>query len=97
MPEKVRLFTEIHKLYDAGYSVRKIEKELHCSHHTIQKYIHGDIISICTPTLPSAVDKYHDYIVKELAAGKCRSVLYRELQKWGWNAKRLQHMIILIA
>lgn len=88
LPEKVRLYKEIHKLHRAGYSLRKIERELHCSHHTIQKYLHGDIVSICTPTLMSGVDKYHDHIVKELSAGKCRSVLYRELLETGLTCKR---------
>ncbi|SEL48592.1 Transposase, partial [Ruminococcus albus] len=87
-PEKVRLYEDIHKLHDAGYSLRKIEKVLHCSRNTIQKYLHGDIISVCTPTLMSGVNKYHDHIVRELSAGKCRSVLYRELLTMGLTCKR---------
>ena len=86
--EKVRLYEDIHKLYNAGYSQRKIGRELHCSRNTIKKYIHGDIISICTTTLTSGIDKYHDHIVKELSAGKCRSILYRELKEMGMSCKK---------
>lgn len=43
---------------------------------------------MCTPTLMSGVDKYHDHIVRELSAGKCRSVLYRELLTMGLTCKR---------
>ena len=41
------------------------------------------MISICSSTLFSGVDKYHDQIVRALSEGKCRSVLYRELQAIG--------------
>ena len=82
-PEKVKLYEEIHSLHDAGYSFRKIEKELHCSRNTIHKYLNGDMISVCSSTLFSGVDKYHDQIVRSLSEGKCRSVLYRELQAIG--------------
>ena len=75
-------------MHDAGYSLRKIEKELRCSRKTIQKYLHGDIASTCSPTLMSGVDKYHNHIVRELSAGKCRSVLYRELLTMGLTCKR---------
>ncbi len=79
IPEKVELYEEIHRMHNAGYSLRKIEKELNCSRNTMRKYIHSDIVSICSSTLMSGVDKYHNHIVRELSAGKCRSVLYREL------------------
>ena len=41
------------------------------------------MISVCSSTLFSGVDKYHDQIVRSLSEGKCRSVLYRELQAIG--------------
>ena len=68
---------------EAGYSIRKIERTLNCSHRTIAKYMSGDMISVCSSSLLSGVDKYHDQIVRALSEGKCRSVLYRELQAIG--------------
>ena len=68
---------------EAGYSIRKIERTLNCSHRTIAKYMSGDMISVCSSSLFSGVDKYHDQIVRALSEGKCRSVLYRELQAIG--------------
>lgn len=88
IPEKVELYEEIHRMHNAGYSLRRIEKELNCSRNTIRKYIHGDIVSICSPTFMSGVDKYHNHIVRELLAGKCRSVLYRELLTMRLTCKR---------
>ena len=41
------------------------------------------MISVCSSTLFSGVDKYHDQIVRSLSEGKCRSMLYRELQAIG--------------
>lgn len=41
------------------------------------------MISVCSSTLFSGVDKYHDQIVRALSEGKRRSVLYRELQAIG--------------
>lgn len=38
--------------------------------------------------MTSGIDKYHDHIVKELSAGKCRSILYRELKEMGMSCKR---------
>ena len=38
---------------------------------------------MCSSTLFSGVDKYHDQIVRSLSEGKCRSMLYRELQAIG--------------
>ena len=38
---------------------------------------------MCSSTLFSGIDKYHDQIVRSLSEGKCRSVLYRELQAIG--------------
>lgn len=81
--KKVKLYEEIHKLSEAGYSIRKIERTLNCSHRTIAKYMSGEMISVCSSTLFSGVDKYHDQIVRALSEGKCRSVLYRELQAIG--------------
>ena len=68
---------------EAGYSIRKIERTLNCSHRTIAKYMSGDMISVCSSSLFSGVDKYHDQIVRALSEGKCRSELYRELQAIG--------------
>ena len=68
---------------EAGYSIRKIERTLNCSHRTIAKYMSGDMISVCSSSLLSGVDKYHDQIVRALSEGKCRSELYRELQAIG--------------
>ena len=68
---------------EAGYSIRKIERTLNCSHRTIAKYMSGEMISVCSSTLFSGIDKYHDQIVRSLSEGKCRSVLYRELQAIG--------------
>ena len=68
---------------EAGYSIRKIERTLNCSHRTIAKYMSGEMISVCSSTLFSGVDKYHDQIVRALSEGKCRSVLYRELKAIG--------------
>lgn len=70
---------------EVGYSVRKIERTLNCSHRTIAKYMNGDMVSVCSSSLLSGVDKYHDQIVRALSEGKCRSVLYRELQAIGLN------------
>ena len=41
------------------------------------------MISVCSSSLVSGVDKYHDQIVRALSEGKCRSELYRELQAIG--------------
>ncbi len=71
------------KLYEAGYSIRKISSTLKFSRHTVRKYINGDMASVCTPELTSGVDRYRDYIVKALGEGVCRSNIYRELVKQG--------------
>ena len=83
IPEKVELYEEIHRMHNAGYSLRKIKKELNCSRNTIRKYIHGDIVSICSPTLMSGVNKYHNHIVRELSAGKCRRGIFYALFSQG--------------
>ena len=56
---------------EVGYSVRKIERTLNCSHRTIAKYMNGDMVSVCSSSLLSGVDKYHDQIVIALSEGKC--------------------------
>lgn len=70
-------------LHEAGYSIRRIEKVLKCSHRTIRKYLNSDKESICSTILTSGVDNYHDVIVKSLSEGMCRSELYRKLQEIG--------------
>ena len=83
LPEKVKRYEEIFRLNEAGYSFRKIERELHCSRNTIKKYLNSDMHSVCTPTLSCGADKFHDHIVRSLSNGICRSALYRELQDLG--------------
>ena len=71
------------RLYEAGYSIRKISRTLKYSRNTISKYLNGDMESVCTPELTSGVDRYRDYIIKALSKGICRSNLYRDLEKQG--------------
>lgn len=74
-------YVNIMRLYEAGYSIRKISHTLKYSRNTVSKYINGDMASICTTELTSGVDWYRDYIIKALSQGICRSNIYRELVK----------------
>ncbi|MBR4000481.1 MAG: helix-turn-helix domain-containing protein, partial [Clostridia bacterium] len=80
---KKERYLNIMRLYEAGYSIRKISRTLKCSRDTISKYLKGDMESVCTPELTSGVDRYRDYIIKALSKGICRSNIYRDLEKQG--------------
>lgn len=80
---KKERYLNIMRLYEAGFSIRKISRTLKYSRNTVSKYINGDMASICTTELTSGVDRYRDYIIKALSQGICRSNIYRELVKQG--------------
>jgi len=82
------LYNDIHNLHEAGYSLRKIEKELHCSRRTIKTYLNGDINSVCVNQHRSCVELFHDEVVKSLSDGICRSELYKSLQSKGLTCGR---------
>ena len=86
--KKIKLYEDIHRLNDAGFSARKIGYTLKCSRNTVRKYLNSGKSAICAPTLSSGVDKFHNYIVEALSNGKLRSVLYRELQIKGLSCGR---------
>lgn len=50
--QKRLLYKDIHKLYEARYSMRGISRKLKCSRNTVIKYLNGDIENICTFHLP---------------------------------------------
>lgn len=83
--KSVQLYEAIHKYADAGYSKRKIARILHCSRNTVIKYLSGDFESLCRKDFKSGLDKYYDYIVKELTAGKSRMDVLNNLVQKGYK------------
>ena len=61
--KRLLLYRDIHRLHEAGYSMRGISRKLKCSRNTVIKYLNGEMENICTPTLFSGVDRYRDYII----------------------------------
>ncbi len=82
-PEKIKLYNDINKFHAAGYSQRKIERELHCSRNTIKKYLNSDMDSVCSIQLRSCVNEFQDEVISCLSEGMCRSKLYKKLRNMG--------------
>ena len=81
--KRLLLYRDIHRLHEAGYSMRGISRKLKCSRNTVIKYLNGEMENICTPTLFSGVDWYRDYIIKSLSKGVCRSDIIRGMREQG--------------
>lgn len=84
-PKSVQLYNEIQEYISAGYTKRAIAKILHCSRNTVTKYLNGDFESLCRRDFRSGMDKYYDFIIKELSAGISRKDVYRKLGESGYS------------
>ena len=74
----VQLFRAINEYHAAGLSNRKIAKMLRVGRSNVAKFIGGDFEALCRKPLRSGMNDYHDYIVKSLKAGMCRTDIYKE-------------------
>lgn len=86
--KSVELYHAIHEYSAAGYSKREMAKLLHCSRNTITKYLCGDYESLCHRNFRSGLDKFYDYIIKELSSGVCRKDIYCNLLNKGYTGKQ---------
>ncbi|MCD7745672.1 MAG: transposase [Lachnospiraceae bacterium] len=84
----VQLYETIHKYADVGYSKREIARALQCGRNTVTKFLNGDLESLCRKNYKSSLDRYYDYVVKELTAGKCRMDVYNGLVLKGYEGGR---------
>lgn len=83
--KSVQLYDAIHEHFEAGYSKRAIAKMLHCSRNTVTKYLEGDYDSLCRKNFHSKMDRFYDYIIKELSSGMSRKDVYRNLVQKGYK------------
>lgn len=88
MKKSVQLYHAIHEYAAAGYSKREIAKIVHCGRNTVTKYLNGDYGSLCRKNFRSGMDRFYDYIIKELSAGTSRKDVYRSLLIKGYPGKR---------
>ena len=83
--KSVQLYNIIHEYAAAGYSQREIAKTTHCGRNTVRKYLNEDYESLCRKDYPSGMDRFYDYIIKELSAGISRKDIYRSLVAKGYQ------------
>jgi len=83
-PKSVQMYDAIQEHNAAGYAKRAIAKILHCSRNTVTKYLNGDYESLCRKEFHSGMDRYYDFIIKELSVGTSRKDVYRKLKEKGY-------------
>ena len=85
---RVQVYESVQELRSAGYSYRKIAKALGISRCKVSDFIHGEFESLCQVKFRSGMDMFHDYIVKSLQAGMCRTDVYNCCVMRGYQGKR---------
>ena len=78
-----KVYEEISKLNDAGYTSRKIAKLLKVSRNTISKVIKSNINEMCRNNRKMLLDKYLAEISTGIKEGKTATVIYNELKANG--------------
>lgn len=86
--KRVQLYNSIKEYNEAGYGQRKIAKLLHCGSGTVAKYLQGDFESLCKKEIKSSLNRYFDYILKELHSGSCRKDVYNSLIAKGYQGSQ---------
>ena len=83
--KNVQLYNLIQEHAKAGFSKRAIAEIANCSRNTVAKFIEGDYESLCRRHFYSEIDRFYDYIIKELSAGVCRKDVLLSLVKKGYK------------
>lgn len=78
-----KVYEEILKLNEAGYTNRKIAKLLKVSRNTISKVIKSNINELCRNNRKMLLDKYLTEISTGIKDGKTATVIYHELKADG--------------
>ncbi len=78
-----KVYEEILKLNEAGYTERKIAKLLKVSRNTISKVIKSNIDELCRNNRKMLLDKYLTEISTAIKDGKTATAIYHELKAGG--------------
>lgn len=86
--KKVKLILQIQKLHNQGVGIREIQRRLSISRATVKKYLEGDPYVLCRSSHRSELDKYTDYIIRNIQEGKTKSKIADELAEMGYSKSK---------
>lgn len=86
--KKVKLILQIQELHNQGVGIREIQRRIGISRGTVKKYLDGDPYVLCRSSHRSELDKYTDYIIRNIQEGKTKSKIADELAEMGYSKSK---------
>ena len=86
--KRLLLYRDIHRLHEAGYSMRGISRKLKCSRNTVIKYLNGEMENICTTTLLSGVDRYRIELIPMQSCSPEQKAKRKEILKYSYVSRK---------
>lgn len=81
--KRLQLIETIQQLHDSGESIHSIARITGKHRNTVKKYLTGDKAILCRFNKRSNLDRYTDFIIKELKDGMTVSGIAKSIQQMG--------------